>query len=32
LKLDAKVFIDGKNVLDANDFKKSGILYRGIGK
>ena len=32
MKLDAKVFIDGKNALDASDFKKSRILYRGIGK
>ena len=31
-KLSAKVFIDGKNALDAKDFKRSRVLYRGIGK
>ncbi len=27
-----KVFIDGKNCFRKDDFKKSGVLYKGIGR
>jgi UDP-N-acetyl-D-mannosaminuronate dehydrogenase len=27
-----RVFIDGKNAFDKNLFRKSGIIYKGIGR
>ena len=31
-KYKIKVFIDGKNAFDKNSFRKSGIIYKGIGR
>ncbi len=29
---DIKIIIDGKNILDKQDMKKNGIIYKGIGR
>jgi len=31
-KYGIKVIVDGKNCLDRSVFKKSGIIYKGIGR
>jgi nucleotide sugar dehydrogenase len=31
-KLKVKVFVDGRNVFDAEKFQKAEIIYRGIGR
>jgi UDP-N-acetyl-D-glucosamine dehydrogenase len=30
--LKIKVFVDGKNALDAKPFQKAGIVYKGVGR